>query len=406
MPFAPDSTAADAARPDAVFLLILVAITALGPLAMQIFLPALPAIQADFAVDPGAAQLVLSASMIAIAVATFVYGPLSDRFGRRPVMIAGLLIFMAGTALSVYAPTIETLIVGRVIQAAGATCGMVLARAIVRDVYAEERVASVLAYLTVAMVVAPMIAPAIGGLITDQFGWRFNFLAVGIVGVLVLYGVFRRLTETNAAPADNMGLSGITAGMGGLLRSARFNAYAFQGAFALSVFFCFASAAPYVMVDVLDRPAVEYGLYFILVAAGFMAGNFIAGRISPHYGVDRMVIAGSILILVSSVVLLVLVYAGVWSPWSIFLPATFGSLGSGFSMPNAQAGVLSVDPRRAGSASGLSGFMQMSIAAIFAQIVGMLQDGTPYPMAIMMTVAAGLTLGAVVVGLARARPSA
>jgi len=396
--FAPDNTDA---RPRFAFLAVLVGITAIGPLSMQIFLPALPAIQSYYGVDPAAAQLTLSLSMAAIAVATLAYGPISDRFGRRPVLFAGLILFLVGSAACAVAPTILWLIVGRVVQAAGATCGMVLARAIVRDVYAAEKVPSVLAYLTMAMVVAPMMAPVAGGILTDAFGWQSNFVAVGLIGIVILWAVCNRLEETNTTTPTHRGLAGMIEGSRLLLRSPRFNGFAFQGAFALSVFFVFASAAPYVMVDVLGRPASEYGFYFVLVSLGFMAGNFAAGKISGTVGSDRMVIAGSLLSLAGAIVGFVLIAIGVWTPWALFGPATLVSFGSGLSLPNAQAGALGVRPKSAGTASGLSGFLQMTIAAVFAQIVGVLQNDTPYPMVILMVIAASLSVVALLVGLAR-----
>ena len=158
-------------------MIVLVLATALGPFAMQVFLPALPAIQEDFGVRAATAQLAFSLSALAIAVATLFYGPLSDRFGRRPALIGGLLVYLAGSLLCALAPTITLLIVGRVVQAAGGCAGIVLSRAIVRDLYGRDESAAMLAYITMAMVAAPMMAPVLGGLLTDLAGWRSVFLA-------------------------------------------------------------------------------------------------------------------------------------------------------------------------------------------------------------------------------------
>jgi len=397
----PDASAALPQAPRALFLLVLVAITAIAPLATQIFFPALPAIQADFGIKAGLAQLTVSTSMVAIAVATLAYGPISDRFGRRPVMVVGLVIFLAGSVMSLFAETIGELIAGRIIQAAGGTCGIVLSRAIIRDVCAEEKVAKVLAYTTVAMVVAPMVAPALGGLLTDYFGWRSTFVFVGAVGLVVLAGVGLHLDETVSAPPTHPGLSGMIRGFGPLLRSARFNGYTLQSAFQLSVFFVFASAAPYVMVNILGRPAAEYGLYFMIVPLGYIAGNFIAARISESVGIERMVVTGGIISLLGTVAGAILVFSGQWAPWAIFGPGMVFAFGGGLLIPNSQAGALSVHPRSAGTASGLSGFVQMGLAALFTQLVGLLQGETPYPMVVLMVIASALGLVSVMIGLRR-----
>ncbi len=403
----PDAAASLRPRsPGAVFLAILVAATALSPMAIQIFLPALPAIQAEFAVSAGTAQLTLSLSMIAIALATLGYGPLSDRFGRRPVMLAGITIFLAGSLMCTLATSVSVLIIGRIVQAAGGTCGIVLSRAIVRDVFPEDQVARVIAYITVAMVVAPMLAPTVGGVLTELIGWRANFGFVGLIGVAVLVGVWLRLSETNEYLGAQSAGSPMADGFAVLLRSPLFNGYALQSAFQLAIFFTYASAAPYFMINVLGRPVAEYGLYFILVSLGFMAGNVTAGRLSATLGIPRMVVAGTALSLLGTLVAGTLAVAGIWTPMAIFGPGVLIAFGGGVAMPNSQAGALGINPRFAGTAAGLSGFLQMLIAAAFAQSVGLMHDDTPYPMVALMLVASLFSLLSVAIGLRydRARP--
>lgn len=395
-----------AERPTPIFLFALVTVTAIGPLSMQIFLPALPIIQADFAVSPALAHLTLSISMISIAVSTLIYGPLSDRFGRRPVLIAGLLIFLIGSLLCMLAPNVWVLIIGRVIQAGGGSCGLVLARAIVRDVYAQEKVASVIAYLTIAMVVAPMVAPAIGGILTDWQSWRASFGFVGLAGIVVLVLVFLRLAETNSRPASHPGVSGMLEGFGILLRSPVFCGYAFSGAFGLAGFFSFVSGAPYIMVNVMGRPVTEYGLYFAMLSLSFMAGNFVSARLSERLGTDRMILLGNLTALAGITVEALLMINGIWVPIAIFAPTAVIVFGNGIALPNLQAGALGVRPRSAGTASGLSGFLQMAIAAAFAQGVGSLTVDTPYPMIAFMAVAICLALVCSSLGARLARAAA
>lgn len=386
-------------RPGRLFLVALVAVTALGPLAMQIFVPALPFIQSGFGVPAGTAQLALSLSMASIALSTLAYGPLSDRYGRRPVLIVGLGVFLLGSLLCAVAPNVELLILGRVVQAAGGTAGMVLARAMVRDVYAQERVASVIAYITIAMVVAPMFAPAIGGLLTDLYGWRSNFLFVALVGVGVIALVVLRLAETHTRPPSHPGVAGMLEGFALLLRSPVFCGYAFAGAFGLSAFFSFISAAPYLMAQSLGRPAAEYGVWFIAISIAFMAGNGVTARLSPRLGIDRMIVVGCAVGLAGIALMASLALMGAFSPWSIFGPTVIIIFGNGLAMANLQAGALGVFPHSAGTASGLSGFLQMAIAACFAQAVGTLQDGTPWPMIGFMSAALILALASFLVSL-------
>ena len=384
-------------------ILILVVATAIGPFSMQIFLPALPAIQSGFAVSAATAQLAFSLSALAMAVATLIYGPLSDRLGRRPALIAGLVIFLAGSLICAFANSIELLILGRVVQAAGGCAGMVLGRAIVRDLYDRERSAAAIAYITMAMVVAPMLAPAIGGVLTDLFDWPAVFLLGGALGVLVLIAVRGHLPET-LVPRDRPTTFSVMLGdFKTLIRLPAFLGFAFQGGFSMAVFFSFLAAAPYVMITVLERPPSEYGLMFIVVSAAFMAGNFTTARLGRRLGIDRMVLGGSAGTLFGACVLLLLVPAVYITPWALFLPMMLIAFTQGVSMPNSLAAVISLRPDLAGAASGLAGFLQMGTAALVAQIIGSIQSGSPYPMAIGMLVSAALMMLSAVYAIGRTR---
>jgi len=378
---------------------ILIALTSLGPFSMQIFLPALPLIRADYGVSGATAQMTLSISMLAIALATLAYGPLSDRYGRRPIVIAGLVIFLAGSALCAAAPDIETLIAGRMLQGAGGAAGMVLARAVVRDMHDRERSAAIIAYLTTAMVLAPMLAPVIGGYLTGYFSWRANFAFAGTVGLILAVLVIARMRESHTTREPIHGMKSFFGGFGRLLRQPIFCGYAFHSAFMLSVFFAFMAGGPYVMVDVMKRPVTEYGLYFFAISIGFMAGGLTAARTSERVGIDRMIVLGSTIALIAVAVSVVIMAAGIWHPVAMFGPATVVAYATGLSMPNAQAGAISVDPKATGAASGLSGFIQMIIGAGVAQTVGTIQDGTPYPMLGIMLACAVLGLAAIALPL-------
>jgi MFS transporter, DHA1 family, multidrug resistance protein len=371
------------------FMALLVGMTAAAPLSMQIFVPALPAIQRGFAVPTGVAQLALSLSILANAFATLSYGPLSDRFGRRPAVLAGLGLFVAGSVMCALAPTIDLLIAGRIVQAAGAAAGMVIARAIVRDLYERDRAARMIAYLTIAMVVAPMLAPSVGAILMDLADWRAIFIALTVAGIMLLWSAHLRLVETRRHAGGGHSL---LTGAGRLMRSGAFLSYVLQSAFSMSTFFAFVAGAPYFMIDVLERPATEYGLWFIIVSLGYMLGNFTAARVTPRVGIDRMILVGSIFALVGTGLTFCLLLSLPWAPALLFGPVMLSAVSNGFSMPNAQAGAISVDPSLAGTASGVAGFTQLACAALVSQAVGMLQDGTPYPMLAFMLGCATLSL--------------
>ena len=392
-----------ASAPPPRLIVVLVLATALGPFAMQVFLPALPAIQAGFGVSAATAQLSFSLSAFAIAISTLFYGPISDRLGRRPAMLGGVVIYLLGSLLCAAAASITLLILGRIIQAAGGCAGLVLSRAIVRDLYSLDRSATVLAYVTMAMVAAPMVAPVLGGLLVDLAGWRSVFVAGAAVGLLILVAVHGGLPET-AQRAEAARSANPLHGVGRLLRSTAFMGYALQASFSIAVFYAFLAAAPFLMLTVMQRPASEYGLFFILVSGAFMVGNFVAGRYSARVGSDRMILLGSLGSLACMLLTLALMLAGYWTPWAIFLPTSLGALFQGVALPNTQAAFVSVDPQAAGTASGLGGFLQMGLAALVAQIVGSIQDDTPYPMVLGMVGCSAAALGSALVAM-RPRPA-
>ena len=356
---------------------LLAGITALAPFSLQIFLPALPAIQASFAVTPGIVQLALSLSILPMP------SPISP-MARCPTTSAGVRSCWSGSPRSsqavspALAPSIQLLIIARIVQSVGGAAGMVLARAIVRDLYDRERSASIIAYLTMAMVVAPMLAPTIGAVLLDVASWRAIFFVATGVGVVLIWPIVVTLAETRPPEARRLGDP--LAGAGALLRSGAFLSYALQSTFGICIFFSFIAGAPYFMMDVLGRSATEYGLWFILVSAAFMVGNLVAGRFSARIGLDRMVLTGSLLGVAGAGLAFALLLAGFWMPLALFGPIM--AVGRRrFAVPNAQAGAVSVQPLLAGTASGIAGFSQMFVAALVSQAVGMLQNGTPYPMA-------------------------
>jgi DHA1 family bicyclomycin/chloramphenicol resistance-like MFS transporter len=374
-------------------LIVLLAVSsALGPAAMQILLPALPIIKDSFAVSTDVAQLTLSLSMLAIAIGTLTYGPLSDKYGRKPVMIAGLIITLVGSLLCLVANSITSLIIGRFIQAFGGAVGLVLARAIVRDVYGAEQAARVIATLVMVMVVIPMLSPALGGELMQLFGWHSVFVVIALLSTAIMITLSKSLPETLREPVPFEGVKAMLRTFITLLASRVFSGYAFCVTFVSVVFFSFISAAPEIMVSVLHRPATEYGYYFIMIPAGFMVGNYVARHFGGRMGMDRMIGLGASIALAGISLAVALQLSGFQQPLALFAPISLAVFGNGITLPNAQAAAINEFPQFAGSASGLTGFLQMAFSAIAAQVVAMIFNGTIYPLLSLMFCASLISL--------------
>ena len=363
----------------------------MGPAAMQILLPALPEIAESYAVSNDIAQLTLSLSMLAIAFGTLFYGPLSDKYGRKPIMVLGLCITLIGSLLCYYSNSIEFLIAGRFVQAFGGAVGLVLARAIVRDIYGAEEAARVIATLVMVMVVIPMLSPAIGGELMQRFGWTSVFIVIACSTLIILIPLNAFLPETLASPVPFEGVGSMLKTFKNLLSSSAFRGYAFCVSFVSVVFFSFIAAAPEIMVTVLGRPATEYGYYFVMIPLGFMAGNYTARHFGRRKDVDGMINIGGVIALIGIGFAIVLQMLGFHHPVALFAPVSFAVFGNGITLPNAQAAAINEFPQFAGSASGLTGFMQMSLSAAAAQLVALIFNGTVYPLLIMMLSASFLS---------------
>lgn len=376
---------------------LLAAVTAIGPFSLQALSPALPAISAPaamggFGVPAAASQLMLSLSLVAMAVCTLVWGPVSDRLGRRPVMVAGLVLAGFGSALSALAPELWIAILGRLMQAGGAVAGMVLARAVAQDLYGKDRSAAVIGQITAAMVVAPMVAPALSGLIVEIVGWRGIFALTAAAAMVLAVWARARLPETAPRDKREHPLKTLRA-FDQIGRRRAFWAHAVFGACSLAGFLFFVGAAPYVMEQTYGaRPSV-YGLFFIPLAATYMLSNMACGRMTSRYGGRRMIIFGGSCTIAAMTIGLVAMGAGVVNPLVLMVPAFFHSIGAGLSVPNSVAGAVGSAPDRAGAASGLLGFIQFLTAAVTTQIAGFLPHDEAAPVLIGMTVLA--TIGVV-----------
>jgi len=365
-------------------IILLAAVSALGPSSMQILLPALPIIRSTYTVSSEVAQLTLSLSMLAIAIGTLFFGPMSDKYGRRPIMLLGLSITIAGSIACWLANSIEWLIVGRFIQAFGGAVGLVLARAIVRDVYGADEAARVIATLVMVMVVLPMLSPALGGELIARFGFHSVFVVTALMCVLILAFLSYQLPETLEEAVPFEGVKAMILTYFSLFKSRIFCGYAFCVTFVSVVFFSFISAAPEIMVSVLKRPATEYGYYFIIIPAGFMTGNYVARHFNRSLGLDRLITIGAGIGVTGICLALLLQLLGFSQPLALFLPIALATFGNGITLPNAQAAAINEFPKLAGSASGLTGFLQMAFSAVAAQFVAVIYNGTVYPLLLLM----------------------
>ena len=373
-------------------IILLAAVSALGPVGMQILLPALPVIKQKFFVTNDVAQLTLSLSMLAIAIGTLVYGPLSDKFGRKRVMLVGIVITIFGSIVCFVADSIMLLISGRFIQAFGGAVGLVLARAIVRDVYGSEEAARVIATLVMVMVVLPMMSPALGGELMQRFGFESVFIVIAFASAIAFVFLFLWLPETLAKPVPFEGVKSMLMTFSKLFASRIFCGYAFCVTFVSVVFFSFISAAPEIMVSVLKRPPTEYGYYFIMIPAGFMTGNYVARHYGRTISIDNMIAIGASIGVIGIVLALLLQTLGMSSPVALFLPIALAVFGNGITLPNAQAAAINEFPEYAGTASGLTGFLQMAVSSVAAQAVALIFNGTVYPLLGLMLVASIISL--------------
>jgi DHA1 family bicyclomycin/chloramphenicol resistance-like MFS transporter len=369
-------------------LTLLIAITAVGPLSLNILAPAMPGLIGTLGAGAGTVQLTLSLFLLGMAVSQLVLGTLSDRFGRRPVMLAGLALTVVASFAALATTSITGLIVARTCQAFGATAGIVIGRAVVRDLYDRDRAASMIGWVTMAMVVAPMIAPLIGGALDTALGWHAIFAFVGLFAAAILVWASFQLPETRKV-ATGEGFAHFLAASGSLLTDRAFLGYALVAAFNSAMFFTFIGGAPHVVVTIMHRSSAEYGIWFLAISLAYMAGNFAAGRWSAKYGVDVMIRAGVAVTVAGAAVGIIWVLldpAG--GPAVIMTPQMIIGFASGFMLPNALAGAVSVRPQAAGAAAGITGFMQMGLGAATSQLIGHLLDGaqTGLPLAAIVLV--------------------
>ncbi|MEX3009509.1 multidrug effflux MFS transporter [Hoeflea sp. TYP-13] len=376
--------------------------TGAGALNMNVLLPSLPGIARDFGVSYSYVQLLISAYLAATAFMQLIIGPLSDRFGRRPVLLVSLAIFIAATILCIFAPNFEILLIGRLIQTI-VVSGLALSRAIVRDMVGTDEAASMFGYITMGMALVPMIGPMIGGVLDEIYGWQAAFAVSLVFGIFVLMLVWSDLGETNRNRSASFGAQ--FRAYPELIRSRRFWGYALSAAFTSGSFFAFLGGAPYVSVEFLGLSPSGLGAYFALTALGYMGGNFISGRYSQRFGINTMLLSGNIITALGMVGSIITFSLGSTHPMAFFGYMIFIGVGNGISLPSANAGVVSVRPHLAGSAAGLGGALMIGGGAALSVLSGsMLSPETgPYPLLYIMLISAiaGAMMALYVIHVAR-----
>ncbi|MEM9551964.1 MAG: multidrug effflux MFS transporter [Pseudomonadota bacterium] len=378
----------------------LILIAGISALTMNIFLPSLPAMTEYFGTDYRLMQLSVALYLGINAFLQIVIGPISDKMGRRPVVLGGIALFMLATLGCLLAPTVEVFLFFRMCQAI-ITVGMVLSRAAVRDMYDQDKAASMIGYVTMGMAIVPMIGPAVGGVLQEQFGWQSNFWMLFLLGALTFALVWADMGET--AVKSGKTLVQQFREYPELLTSPRFWGYSLASGLTSGSFFAYLGGAPFVGTEVFGMTPSELGFFFGAPAVGYFAGNWISGRYSVRFGVNQMVTWGCILNTVGVAMSLTVFALGAGSAISFFGFMTFVGLGNGMTIPNATAGMLSVRPHLAGTASGLGGAIMLGGGAALSALAGaMLTPETgAYPLLYMMLITG--VLGFVAISVVRLR---
>jgi len=374
-------------------IVLLAAVAALGPIATNLYLPALPAVREHFGASVAEVQVTFSVALVMFAFGILAWGPFSDRYGRRAAVLGGLGIMIVGAIVSLLARSLDVLIAGRALQAFGTATGLVTARAILSDLYPAEGIARRLASLTMVAVMGNALAPVIGGLISAGLGWRAIFGVLVLAALAVGVVVWRRLPETrppDARPPRGREMLG-TAWT--LVRMPLFTGCVLQGAVVYATFLVFISLAPYVMVSALGRPPTEFGFYYLFIAAGYFLGNWSVRRLMARHDLHWMVVNGVLLSAAGAVAALAFVAVGLTHPLWVFVPIGVLSYGQGLALPNVTATAVSLAPQHAGVASSTIGFLQQIIGAVCVQWMGHFPTDTALPVLVFCAAVCLLGVG-------------
>jgi len=367
-------------------ILLLIAISAIGPIVLNGVLPANTAIMDELQTNYGTAQLVLTVFLLAILFGQILLGNAADQFGRRPVMLISLIGFSIGGALCAVAPSIEWLLSARFIQGFFASVCSFLPRTMVRDVYAREKSASVIGYMTVAMMVAPMFGPAMGGFITDNFSWRWMYAGLSFIGVVLFVVCWFFLHETRSMETAAAKKIPLLTASKDLMKIRTFVATSIMLSGSVGIYYAFLAGSPFVMMESRGFTASQFGAWFAMVPVGYLSGNFIAGRYSVKLGISRMIMFGAIPGMLGVVLLWVLSFSN--HPLSLFIPMQLVAFSNGMSLPNLLSAAMSVRTDLISSSSGLSGAFQTAFGVVLTLTLGVVLSASDYWLYVMVTLSA------------------
>ena len=356
---------------------------------MNIFLPSLPNMTAYFQAEYRVLQLSVAVYLAVSAVLQLIIGPISDKYGRRPIILGGIILFLIATIGCMLATSAEMFLVFRMLQAAVAVT-LMLSRAIISDIAPRDQAASMIGYVTMGVAVVPMFGPAIGGIFDEAFGWKSNFMLLFTLGAIIFWLSWSDLGET--APKSMNTLGQQFREYPELLMSPRFWGYALASGFASGVFFAYLGGAPFIGTEVYNLSSKALGFYFGSPAIGYFLGNYLSGRFSTRIGVNTMVFWGTMITLLGVILPIVFITSGVTHPLGFFGFITLVGLGNGMTIPNASAGMLAVRPHLAGTASGLGGAIMIIGGATLSALAGiLLTPGTgAYPLLLIMLTTSAL----------------
>ena len=374
-------------------ILILGALSAFGPLAIDFYLPGFPAMAQAFATDEKHIQTTLAAYFLGLSLGQLAYGPVADRFGRRIPLLVGVVLFTLASLACAFAPSLDALIVARFVQALGGCAGMVLSRAIVSDKCDAVASAKVFSQLMLVMGLAPILAPMLGGVLVNLYGWQSIFIALTLFSALCTLAVALGLPESLPANQPRQPLSGALRQYGRLLKDRVFLGHALTGGIAIAGMFAYIAGSPFVFIKLYGVPAEHYGWLFGSNAAGFILVAQVNARLLAKRGPAFLLARTVWVYLAAGLVLLGISALHTQALWPLLIPLFVCIASLGCIIPNASACAMSGQGARAGSASALLGCVQFSVAAGAAALVGVLHDGSAMPMALVISLCGAAAVG-------------
>jgi DHA1 family bicyclomycin/chloramphenicol resistance-like MFS transporter len=365
--------------------LLLGLLVSFAPMTIDLYLPAFPIMARDLATDAESIQLTLSVYMVGFALSQTIFGPISDRFGRKPTIMIGTSIYLVASVACALATTVEQLIVFRLFQSIGAAAAPVVARAVVRDMFTREEAARMYSVVTTVVAIAPVVAPVLGGFIVVWLGWRANFWVLTGFGASAMLLVIVMLPETNRNPDPNATRIGqMLRNFATMLSNRAYLGYVLTVMGNFSGLFAYLLGASFVLVDQLGMSPTSFGLSFGAASVGFMSGAFLGSRIVRYAGVERMCLAGTSFTAAGGALVFVLIWSNVISIWSIIVPTIVYFFGMGMSQPNIQAGAISPYPQMAGAAASLLGLAQYVSAGLLSMVLALFAFDQTFLLATIM----------------------